>query len=154
MVGSKVSTNLEFHETPTMTWPVNWKRQGLRLQSQSPNLGHRCHQLGMLAQHAWDTHLEQCDHWRSPATPCTSLAVATFAGYSPARAGEPPMTHPAQLEIPFMKNPPVRVLDERTGGVRSVSPTRQLHPNTGTAAFSPLGYMVLKGTTDYRRLYP
>jgi hypothetical protein len=64
------------------------------------------------------------------------------------------MGHPANLDVPFMKNPPVRVLDESTGGVRNVSPTRQLNPATGTAAFSPLGYMVLKNSTDYRRIYP
>ncbi|CAL1158681.1 unnamed protein product [Cladocopium goreaui] len=105
----------------------------------------------------------QYGHWSSFSThgtcSCTStttpaMAVATFAGYSPAKVGEPPMGHPANLDVPFMKNPPVCVLDESTGGVRNVSPTRQLNPATGTAAFSPLGYMVLKNSTDYRRIYP
>lgn len=36
-----------------------------------------------------------------------------------------------------MKATSVRVIDEASGGVRTVSPTR--HPTTGTAAFSPLG---------------
>ena len=90
----------------------------------------------------------------APPQPPPAMAVATFAGYSPAKVGEPPMGHPANLDVPFMKNPPVCVLDESTGGVRNVSPTRQLNPATGTAAFSPLGYMVLKNSTDYRRIYP
>ena len=80
--------------------------------------------------------------------------VATFAGYSPAKVGEPPMTYPANLDVQFMKNPPFRVLDESTGSVRNVSPTRQLNPATGTAAYPPLGYVVLKNTNDYRRVYP
>ena len=37
---------------------------------------------------------------------------------------------------------------------RNVSPTRQHNPATGTAAFSPLGYVVLKNTNDFRRVYP
>ena len=84
------------------------------------------------------------------APPQPPLTVATFAGYSPSKVGdEPPMTYPANLDVQFMKSPPFRVLDESTGSVRNVSPTRQLNPATGTAAFSPLGYVVLKNTNDY-----
>ena len=90
-----------------------------------------------------------------PQPPQPPLAVATFAGYSPAKVGEPPMTYPANLDVQFMKSPPFRVLlDESTGSVRNVSPTRQHNPATGTAAFSPLGYVVLKNTNDFRRVYP
>ena len=86
------------------------------------------------------------------APPQPPLPVALFAGYSPAKVGEPPMTYPANLDVQYI--PPFRVLDESTGSVRNVSPTRQLNPATGTAAFSPLGYMMLKNTNDYRRVYP
>ena len=88
------------------------------------------------------------------APPQPPLPVALFAGYSLAKVGEPPMTYPANLDVQYMKSPPFRVLDESTGSVRNVSPTRQLNPATGTAAFSPLGYMMLKNTNDYRRVYP
>ena len=63
------------------------------------------------------------------------------------------MLHPVNMEVPFMKGTSVKVIDEGTGRVRTVSPTRQLHPSTGTAAFAPLGYMCLKGTSDFRRIY-
>ena len=86
------------------------------------------------------------------APPQPPLPVALFAGYSPAKVGEPPMTYPANLDVQYI--PPFRVLDESAGSVRNVSPTRQLNPATGTAAFSPLGYMMLKNTNDYRRVYP
>jgi len=43
------------------------------------------------------------------APPQPPLAVATLAGYSPAKVGEPPMTYPANLDVQFMKNPPFRV---------------------------------------------
>ena len=122
-------------------WHARWK-QCVRFQLRNPSLGHLCHLLGTLGRPTRPTH----PSW-------VVWPVGAFS-HPPARAGETPMSHPAKLEIPFMKNPPVRVLDENTGGVRNVSPTRQLHPNTGTAAFSPLGYMVLKGSTDYRRIYP
>ena len=83
-----------------------------------------------------------------------TLPVATFAGYSLAKMGESPMTHPASLDVQYMKSPPFLVLDETTGSVRNVSPTRQHNPATGTAAYAPLGYVVLKNTNDYRRVYP
>ena len=88
------------------------------------------------------------------APPQPPLPAALFAGYSPAKVGEQPMTYPANLDVQYMKSPPFRVLDESTGSVRNVSPTRQLNPATGAAAFSPLGYMMLKNTNDYRRVYP
>ena len=83
-----------------------------------------------------------------------AFPVVTFAGYSPAKMGEQPMTHPAQLEVMSVKSPPCQVIDESTGSVRCVAPTRRHNPATGTAAFAPLGYVVLKNTNDYRRVYP
>ena len=83
-----------------------------------------------------------------------ALPVVTFAGYSPAKMGEQPMTHPAQLEVTSVKSPPCQVIDESTGRTRCVSPTSRHDPATGTAAFAPLGYVVIKNTNDYRRVYP
>lgn len=82
------------------------------------------------------------------------LPVVLFAGYSPAKLGEQPMTHPAQLEVTSVKSPACQVIDESTGRIRCVSPTSRHDPATGTAAFAPLGYVVIKNTNDYRREYP
>ena len=87
-----------------------------------------------------------------PAPP-TSQTVR-FAGYSPARMGEVPMSYPLGLEVKDMKSPPTQVIEEVTGRVRAVSPTPRHDPLTGTAAFSPLGYMQIQGTREYRRVYP
>ena len=83
-----------------------------------------------------------------------TLPIATFAGYSPAKMGEQPMTYPAKLEVQSVKSPPCQVIDESTGRIRCVSPTSRHDPATGTAAFAPLGYVVIKNTNDYRRVYP
>ena len=87
-----------------------------------------------------------------PAPP--TLATVRFAGYSPARMGEVPMSYPLALEVKDMKSPPTQVIEEVTGRIRSVSPTPRHDPLTGTAAFSPLGYMQIQGTREYRRVYP
>ena len=87
-----------------------------------------------------------------PAPP--TLATVRFAGYSPARMGEVPMSYPLALEVKDMKSPPTQVIEEVTGRIRSVSPTPPHDPLTGTAAFSPLGYMQIQGTREYRRVYP
>ena len=83
-----------------------------------------------------------------------SLPVAKFAGYSPAKMGELPMSYPLPLEVNDVKTPPCQVLEETTGRIRCVSPTARHDPATGTAAFSPLGYVQIKGTSEYRRVYP
>ena len=83
-----------------------------------------------------------------------TLPVATFAGYSPAKVGELPMTCPANLEVTSIKSPPCQIIDESTGRIRCVSPTSRHDPATGTAAFAALGYVVIKNTNDYRRVYP
>ena len=75
-----------------------------------------------------------------------ALPVVTFA--------EQPMTHPAQLEVTSIKSPPCQVIEENTGSIRCVSSTSRHDPATGTAAFAPLGYVVIKNTNDYRRVYP
>jgi hypothetical protein len=94
-------------------------------------------------------------HMGPPMAPTPpTLPVVTFAGYSPAKMGEQPMTYPAKLEVQSVKSPPCQVIDESTGTVRCVSPTRRHNPATGTAAFAPLGYVVIKNTSDYRRVYP
>ena len=87
-----------------------------------------------------------------PAPP--TLQTVRFAGYSPARMGEVPMSYPLGLEVKDMKSPPTQVIEEVTGRVRAVSPTPRHDPLTGTAAFSPLGYMQIQGTREYRRVYP
>ena len=87
-----------------------------------------------------------------PAPP--TLPTVKFAGYSPARMGEVPMSYPLTLEVKDMKSPPSQVIEEVTGRIRSVSPTPRHDPLTGTAAFSPLGYMQIQGTREYRRVYP
>ena len=87
-----------------------------------------------------------------PAPP--TLQTVRFAGYSPARMGEVPMSYPLALEVKDMKSPPTQVIEEVTGCVRAVSPTPRHDPLTGTAAFSPLGYMQIQGTREYRRVYP
>ena len=87
-----------------------------------------------------------------PAPP--TLPTVRFAGYSPARMGEVPMSYPLALEVKDIKSPPCQVIEEVTGRIRSVSPTPRHDPLTGTAAFFPLGYMQIQGTREYRRVYP
>ena len=91
---------------------------------------------------------------RPMVTPQPTLPVVSLAGYSPAKIGEQPMTHPAQLEVTSVKSPPCQVIEESTGNIWCVSPTSRHDPATGTAAFAPLGYVVIKNTSDYRRVYP
>ena len=83
-----------------------------------------------------------------------TLPVVSFAGFSPAKIGEQPMTHAAQIEMTGLKNPPCQVIEEGTGIIRFVSPTSRHDPATGTAAFAPLGYVLIKNTNEYRRVYP
>ena len=87
-----------------------------------------------------------------PAPP--TLQTMRFAGYSPARMGEGAMTYALSLEVKDMKSPATQVIEEGTGRVRAISPTPRHDPLTGTAAFSPLGYMQIPGTREYRRIYP
>ena len=92
---------------------------------------------------------------RPPMVPTPpTLPVVVFAGYSPAKMSEQPMTFPANLEVPAVKTPACQVIDEATSTLRCCSPTRRHNPATGTAAFAPLGYVVIKNTSDFRRLYP
>ena len=86
--------------------------------------------------------------------PQPPLPVVKFVGYIPAKMGELPMSHPLQLEVKDIKNPPCQVVEEATGRIRCVSPTARHDPATGTAAFAPLGYVQGKGTSEYRRVYP
>ena len=44
--------------------------------------------------------------------------------------------------------------DEATGKIFWVSPTARHNPSTGTAAFSPLGYVKVKESGEFRRVYP
>ena len=86
--------------------------------------------------------------------PQPPLPVAKFVGYSPAKMGELPMSYPLQREVTDIKTPPCQVLEESTGHIRCVSPTGRHDPATGTAAFAPLGYVQIKGTSEYQRVYP
>ena len=86
--------------------------------------------------------------------PQPPLPVAKFVGYSPAKMGELPMSYPLQRDVTDIKTPPCQVLEESTGRIRCVSPTGRHDPATGTAAFAPLGYVQIKGTSEYRRVYP
>ena len=85
-------------------------------------------------------------------TPPT-LPLARFAGFSPARLGEPPMSRALPLAVDGMKQA-CHMQDEATGKIFSVSPTARPSPLTGTATFAPLGYVKVKGTTEYHRVYP
>ena len=82
-----------------------------------------------------------------------TLPLARFAGFSPARLGEPPMSRALPMDVGGMKQA-CHMQDETTGKIFSVSPTARHNPATGTAAFSPLGYVQVKGTSEYRRVYP
>ena len=75
-------------------------------------------------------------------------------GLQPGEDGELPMSYPLALEVKDIKSPPCQVIEEVTGRIRCVSPTARHDPMTGTAAFSPLGYMQMQGTQEYRRVYP
>ena len=90
-------------------------------------------------------------HVAPPKPP--SLPLVKFVGYSPARIGELPMSHALHMEVKDLKQP-CQMLDESTGRIRAVSPTARHDPATGTAAFSPLGYVQVKGTNEYRLVYP
>ena len=83
-----------------------------------------------------------------------SLPMAKFVGYSPAKMGELPMSYPLALEVKDIKSPPCQVIEEVTGRIKCVSPTARHDPMTGTAAFSPLGYVQIQGTREHRRVYP
>ena len=83
-----------------------------------------------------------------------SLPMAKFVGYSPAKMGELPMSYPLALEVKDFKSPPGQVIEETTGRIRCVSPTARHDPSTGPAAFSPLGYVQIQGTREYRWVYP
>ena len=79
--------------------------------------------------------------------PQPPLPVVKFVGYSPAKMGELPMSHPYQEST----------LPSSWGsdGAHSVRFTNcSPWPATGTAAFAPLGYVQVKGTSEYRRVYP
>ena len=83
-----------------------------------------------------------------------NLPIVKFAGYSPARSGEACMSHALALEVTDIKVPAYQVYEEVTGRIRGVSPTARHSPQTGTAAFAPLGYVQVKGTSEFRRVYP
>ena len=85
-------------------------------------------------------------------TPPT-LPLARFAGFSPARLGEAPMSRALPLAVNGMKQA-CHMQDEATGKIFSVSPTARHNPSTGTAAFSPLGYVKMKESGEFRRVYP
>ena len=91
----------------------------------------------------------------APMTPAPGVSLSSgHLPPPPAKMGEVPMSYPLALEVKDLKSPPCQVVDEVTGRVRCVSPTARHDPLTGTAAFSPLGYMQIQGTREYRRVYP
>ena len=49
---------------------------------------------------------------RPMVPPQPPLPVVKFAGYSPAKIGELPMSYPLQLEVKDIKNPPCQVVEE------------------------------------------
>ena len=85
-------------------------------------------------------------------TPPT-LPLARFAGFSPARLGEAPMTRALPLAVSGMKRA-CHMQDEATGKIFSASPTARHSPSTGTAAFAPLGYIQMLESGEFRRVYP
>ena len=82
-----------------------------------------------------------------------TLPLARFAGFSPARLGEAPMTRALPLTVSGMKQA-CHMQDEATGKIFSASPTARHNPSTGTAAFAPLGYIKMKESGEFRRVYP
>ena len=82
-----------------------------------------------------------------------TLLLARFAGFSPARLGEAPMTRALPLTVDGMKQA-CHMQDEATGKILSASPTARHNPSTGTAAFAPLGYIKMKESGEFRRVYP
>ena len=82
-----------------------------------------------------------------------TLPLARFAGCSPARLGEAPMTRALSLTVSGMKQA-CHMQDEVTGKIFSASPTARHNPSTGTAAFAPLGYIKMKESGEFRRVYP
>ena len=66
-----------------------------------------------------------------------TLPLAKFVGYSPAKIGELPMSHPLALEVKNIKAPPCQVIEEVTGRIMCVSPTARHDPMTGRQ-LSPL----------------
>ena len=82
-----------------------------------------------------------------------TLPLARFAGFSPARLGEAPMTRALSLTVNGMKQA-CHMQDEATGKIFSASPTARHNPSTGTAAFAPLGYIKMKESGEFRRVYP
>ena len=83
-------------------------------------------------------------------TPPT-LPLARFAGFSPARLGEAPMTRALPLTVSGMKQA-CHMQDEATGKIFSASPTARHNPSTGTAAFAPLGYIQMLESGEFRRV--
>ena len=54
-----------------------------------------------------------------------------------------------------MKSPPYSGDRGGHGALSDLFHPHHVHdPLTGTAAFSPLGYMQIQGTREYRRVYP
>ena len=84
----------------------------------------------------------------------TDVADGEVRGIQPGEDGRSTMSYPLGLEVKDLKSTPCQVIDEVMGHVRCVSPTARHDPLTGTAAFSPLGYMQIQGTREYRRVYP
>ena len=82
-----------------------------------------------------------------------TLPLARFAGFSPARMGEAPMTKALPLPVSGMKTA-CHMQDEVSGKIFSASPTARHSPSTGTAAFAPLGYIRMAETGEFRRVYP
>ena len=82
-----------------------------------------------------------------------TLPLARFAGFSPARLGEAPMTRALPLAVSGMKQA-CHMQDEVSGKIFSASPTARHSPSTGTAAFAPLGYIKMAETGEFRRVYP
>ena len=84
----------------------------------------------------------------------TDTADCHIRRLQPCQNGRAANDLPCKLEVQSVKSPPCQVIDESTGRIRCVSPTSRHDPATGTAAFAPLGYVVIKNTNDYRRVYP
>ena len=76
-----------------------------------------------------------------------TLPMVKFAGYSPARMGELPMSYPLALEVKDIKSPPCQVIEEVMGSIRCVSPTARHDPKTGTASVLPFRVYANSGDT-------
>ena len=135
-------------------WRARW-RQCVRFQSQRRVLGSLSFGPA-IPPTGFQRHTQYTQYGWCGERSCLSTAfgaASTSAGYAssklfvwlPARAGEAPMLHPVNMEVPFMKGTSVKVIDEGTGRVRTVFPNAPITSQHGDGSFCPFGVYVPEG---------